>query len=512
MKIKLILTFTFLSLINASNFHSFQDHSILDKMQIYLTNSKTENRKKYQKSRNFNSKRKYRCYNGETNFIGQISEKALKSKNNECELEITYVKMKCKNEGLENLVFALKNNFNKKMLLKTPERCNRYYRSHVYSDYRRHLQDYDFGSSEENENLSDRNFRRNLNEKFTGNNLDRNFSGNIHDNFERGSDHNEINGGNLENNYYNRPRRRMRVRNDKNNSYKRFIIPEMKFVKKIIIGSSDKKVFCYRDQCMFEKSTCLFSEFKVKKLNIITSIEFVLSDNTKFGITCSKPDIYQEKVFSDYQRVTGINYNFEKNYITKLNFYFHTLTNLNNKNKLNYYNLLKNEENLKNKKGNYIIGPIGKKKGIEFKDLRRYSDWKLSAISVISDKDIFSVQSEFKNIFFKKYSSGKKFGNITKGKLFKEKVFKIAKNDRIKKIVFFIDNLENLKGFGIFLENTHQIFGIDKKDNVKFKEKDFLIAQNENVFGLLGYYFEGKIVSLGFMVNNEVLDNLKSFS
>ena len=384
----------------------------------------------------------FRCYFGETNFKGQISEKFLKRRNNNCGLEIKEIKMNCKNEGLENIVFILKNNFNKRFLYKIGKRRN------------------------------SQGFRKNSRMRFRkGNRFSRNL-----------------------------------IR-------KKFIIPKMKFVKKIRIGSAVKKVFCYRDQCRLEKSSRLFSDFEELNLNFITSVEFLLFDNTKFEIKCSEPDNYQEKLFSENQRITGINYNYKKNYITKLNFYFHTITNLKDFKNLDYYNLLKTKKRFKKKnRKNYTIGPIGKKIGVKFQDLRRYSNWKLSAINVISDENIFSVQSEFKNIFFDKYSYGEKFGNLEKEKFMENKIFKISKDHHITKIDFFIDNLENLKGFEIFLGNTHQIFGIDKKDNVEFKKKEFLIREHESVIGLTGYYFEGKIVSLGFMVNVTALDNVKSFS
>ena len=62
------------------------------------------------------------------------------------------------------------------------------------------------------------------------------------------------------------------------------------------------------------------------------------------------------------------------------------------------------------------------------------------------------------------------------------------------------NNKENLKGFAIYLLESHQLFGRSGIKNIEYEEKEYLVSEHEMIIGLKGWYFEKKIVCLGFMV------------
>lgn len=443
---KLSIIYNFLIFFIIKQYHSaFNDDKLMDNIFLYLSNTKIKNPNRYRKNPFRNSETRYRCYKGETNFSGDNSHDKIESKNYGCGFEISKIKYKCKNGGLEDIIFLLKKQRKNAFTFRTPNRFN----------------------------------NRNYN-----------------------------NGRN---------NRRNHRRNNRRNNKRIFFLKNFIHITNILIGSTVKMIYCDRDECQPDLKYLYSHLLYQKKINLITSLEFSLTNNKKLSINCGKSTKYEKKSLTKFQRLSGIKYNFNENYITKLNFFYHSISNVHKYENSSYYSLIKTEnktKRYKRKKGeNYIIGPIGKIKGEKFQDLKRYNDWKLiSLIIEFNKQNILSIQSNFKNLFFNKNSLGEKFGKLENGKNADKIVFEIPEGNRITKIIFFVDEDENLKGFAIYLLKSHEIFGIGENQIENFKMKEFVISKYEVVMGVLGYFLDNKIVALGFRVSISVLDSLHNFT
>ena len=278
-----------------------------------------------------------------------------------------------------------------------------------------------------------------------------------------------------------------------------------------------------RKNLKYEELTIQNDDF-IKMVNIlykrenykkyITGLEILLNSKKILKIKCGDFNKKETFYLTEKERINGFRLDYNKKYISKIEFYYHRIIGYGIYKKLDYYKSLKSNLTVRNNNITSFIkkGPFGYKRGKVFEDFNKYSDWRLDFIYIESGNYINSIQFGFENRFFDRKIFSPIHGNRKRNKK-KMKIVKIPKGSFINGVFLFFDRRYVLRGIQFSLNNgmKTKIFGKSRVFGYKFRMKKIWFTNMEVLIGCFGTTLKGIITSIGLLLIKDRGDNMSIF-